>query len=420
MNPIARRDGPRAQVASVALQTARSRRSRRIVVVGVGGAGVNTVARLADVPAIGVEFMVVDTSAQTLLRVGALDPLERSGGGHAEVARSADARAGEVAPAPADRPAGRLVPILLTHGTRGLGSGGDAAKAAKAARDAAEAVAAALQGADIVIVVAGLAGGTGGGVAAMIAAAAREAGAVTLGFGIMPFAFEPIARKAAAAAALDALRGACHTTVALDNGRAVALAGRALPLEAALRVADDAVRQAVEGLGALVGANGWIDVDVARALEVLRMPGDGCVALGSARVGDGEEDDRPVRSALRMALDSPLGGMCDLSKARAAMIQVSAGPELAIADVADAAETVKRRLPAGAELFVGAASRPGLRGAARVSIFGAGIGSLAGVGSQFAADADLGDVMRDRRAPRWSARGRIAAAAAVFAEAKAV
>ena len=353
--------------------------ARRIVVVGVGSAGVNAVARLADTPAPGVELVAIDTSAQTMLRVGALDPLKRSGCARSEVARTSDTLAADIAPTSTDQPPGALAAILLTHGTRGLGSGGDSRRAAQAAEACSQKIMSMLDGASIVVVVAGLAGGTGGGAAPVIARLAREAGAVTLGFGLMPFEFEPVVRSAAAADARRMLRGACHTTVSLENSRAVLLAGHALPLESALRVADDAVRQAVDGLGALVGPGGWIDVDVSRALEVLRSPGEGCVALGSARfeVGSEGSDDggRPVREALAMALDSPLGGMCGLSRAGAAMLQVSAGPELAVADVADAAEAVKRRLPLGAELFVGASSQPALRGVARVMLLGAGIES---------------------------------------------
>ncbi len=350
--------------------------SSRIIVIGVGGAGVNTVARLADTPVPGVGLLAVDTSAQTILRVGALDPTARSGGSRAEIARTTHAQVSDVSPILADRPTGALSSILLARGTRGLGAGGDASKAAEAARADTAAISEALRGAGIVFVVAGLAGGTGGGAAPIVAQLAREAGAVTLGFGILPFAFETKRRHAAASIARAALSNACHTTVDLDNERAVDLAGSALWLEAALRVADDAVRQAVAGLSALIGVGGWIDVDVARALEILRMQGEGCVALGSARVDDGEgTSDRPALSALRMALDSPFGGMCRLSKARAAMLQVCGGPELAIADVADAADIVKRRLPVGSELFVGASSLPSLRGVARVTLLGTGIGS---------------------------------------------
>lgn len=377
-------------------------RASRIAVIGVGGAGVNTVARLADMPMPGVSLWAVDTSAQTLLRVGALRPAAPAGGSATAAVddgRSAGGAGASDIARPSDRSSGALRPIVMTHGTRGLGSGGDVRKAEAAARAAADSIRSALDDAGIVFVVAGLAGGTGGGAAPLVARMARAAGAITLGFGILPFAFESASRRAAARRSRSALEAECDSFVELDNARAVALAGHALGFEAAMRVADDAVRQAVEGLADLFGPGGWIDIDVARALDVLRASGTACVALGAARLDDGDRDlggradedgggggdgggkgdrlpdARPVLAALEKALESPLGGMCGLSGARAAMLQICAGPELAIADVADAADLVKRRLPSGAELFVGASSMASLAGAARVTILGAGIGA---------------------------------------------
>jgi cell division protein FtsZ len=311
----------------------------QVAVVGVGGAGVNAISRLLDATATrpggraseAVRFIAVDTSAQTL-------------------ARAAGVRR-----------------LLLDGVTRGLGTGRDVRLGAAAARAGERELRAALAGADLVFLVAGLAGGTGGGAAPEVARIARALRAVTIAFAVPPFAFEAGRPMRLAAQAQLTLEESCHATVVLDSGRALAVAGRKVPLDIALRVADDVLRQAVQGLTELVGACGWINVDFAVVRDLLLAAGQSCLALGLGR------GPRPARAAMRAALASPLVDMAALRRAGAALVQVSGGQELAIADTADAVALLRERLAPDCRLVVGAGLDPALAGAAQVTILGTGI-----------------------------------------------
>jgi cell division protein FtsZ len=297
-----------------------------MVVVGVGGAGVNAIARLADAGTAGARLVAVDSSAQTLARVSEVDR------------------------------------VLLDRVTHGLGTGGDAALAAAAVDAQEEEVAHALGSPDIVVLVAGLAGGTGGGAAPGVASIARRAGPLTVGFGITPFAFEGMRAERRAASARRALAAACNTHVALENRRALSVAGGAVSLDVALRIADDVVRQGVKGLHDMALGRGWIDVDLASVVERLATGGEGALALGTGR------GPRPALAAARAALASPLSDPLLLGRSRSAVVHVSGGEDLAVADVRDAVATLGRALPRRCEIHVGASVDPLLAGAAQVTV----------------------------------------------------
>lgn len=321
-----------------------------LAVVGVGGAGVNAVAHLRDVGLPGVRFVAADTSAPTLARAAGVAGIRlgRTPGGHG------------------------------TGGDRGLG--------AAAARLAEPEVRAALGSADLAFIVAGLAGGTGGGAAPEVARAARRAGAVVVGFGIAPFGFEARRRAEAAEDALVDFREACDTTIVLDNRRAQALAGDRVTLDVALRLADDVVRQAVHGLGAMVSGQGWINVDLPMVRAALASGGDGCLALGLGRGAD------PALAAMRAALASPLADMAALARARSVLVEVTGGSDLALADAADAMDLLQGRLAPGCRVAAGAGYDPSLAGAAQVVILANGVGAAA---------RDL-IAWPGRRSDRWS------------------
>lgn len=302
-----------------------------MAVIGVGGAGVNTVTRLRDVGLPGVRLVAVDASAQALARAGGM-------------------------------PA-----VLLDAPRRAWGTGGDMGVGAALARSARASVRAAVAGADLVYVVAGLAGGTGGGAGPEVARIARDAGAVTVGFGIQPFPFEARRHAEAAAGAWETFRAACDTSVSLENRRALTVAGDRVPLDVALRVADDVVRQAVHGIGAMIDRQGWLHVDWPTVRRVLAGGGHGCLALGLGR------GDRPAEAAMRAALASPLADMEALRHARTVLVQVCGGPDLAVADTAEALGRLQSRLAPDCALMAGAAYDPSLAGAAQVTVLGAGL-----------------------------------------------
>lgn len=304
-------------------------RSACVRVVGVGGAGVNAASRLLDLGLAGVRFVALDTSAQTVAR------------------------------------APQASQLVLTAVTRGLGTGGEPRLGAAAVLAEASAVRDAVGGAPAVLVVAGLAGGTGGGAGPEVARLARKHGSFTIGFGIRPFGFEAQSRQAAARRAEDALRSACDCTVILDNERALALAGPNLPLDVALRVADDGLRQAVQGLGALLTDSGWIRVDLAHVQGLLSGSVQPCLALGVAR------GPYPARAAMAAALASPFTDRAALARARAVLVQVTGGSDLAIRDTASAVEWLRQQIPSSCEVVVGAGWDPALAGAAQVLLLGA-------------------------------------------------
>lgn len=310
-----------------------------ILVLGVGGAGLNAAAHLADAALPGVRCAGVDASGQAL----------------------AEARARG------------LQTLLLSGPSRGLGCGGDATQGAKAACASEPELQALLAGAELVFVLAGLGGGTGGGAAPYAALLAREQGAAVVGLGFTPFGFEPRRRAEAAEASRVRLRRSCDALVAVPNDSAFLLGAASLPIDEALRVADELARQAVLGTSALLGRlpesrrRRWIDADLACLRRVLRG-GEALVSLGR-----GHDAGAPARAAMEAALASPLCDMRALRGAEAALVQVSGGPELAIADVEEAVELLRARLGAGADLLVGVDSRPGPSDRARVTLLAAGI-----------------------------------------------
>lgn len=303
----------------------------RIAVVGIGGAGANAVSRLADVGLPGACFIAADTSTQTLAR------------------------------------AMEATTIQLSAGTRGLGTGGDVRIGALAALGAKSELRRAVAPYDLVFVVAGLAGGTGGGAAPELARACREHGVVTVGFGIMPFSFEAGARHEAARDALSRFRETCDTTIVMENDRALELVGDGISLDVALRVADDVLRQAVQGIGELLAGCGWINLDLATVQRVLVGGGAACLALGIGR------DEAPALAAMRSALASPLSDMRALVRARSVLVQVSGGPDLTVAETADAIALLRSRLGPSVELLVGSSFDPTLKRAAQVTVLGTGI-----------------------------------------------
>ena len=310
-------------------------RTPPIVVVGLGGAGVNAVVRLRDVGISGVRLLAADSSFQTLAR------------------------------------AEGLATVALGAATRGLGTGGDVRLGAASVIAAEPELRQELAQARLVFVVGGLAGGTGGGGAPEVSRIAADAGALVIGVGILPFAFESQARHDAAARARMAFADQCDTFLAPDNRRALAIAGPKTRFDVALRVADDLVRQAVQGLAELLGGQGWIRLDLAALEAVLRTSGEGCLALG---LGDGPA---PAEAAMRAALASPLCDMGALERAGAVLVQVTGGEELSVADTAAAIDLLRRRVPACGRLVVGAASDPTLEGLVQVTLLGTGLSAVA-------------------------------------------
>jgi cell division protein FtsZ len=220
-----------------------------------------------------------------------------------------------------------------------------------------------------VFVVCGLSGGTGGGAGPEVARIAAETGGVVVGFGFTPFAFEAPRRGALAEEARELLARYCYcaATVILDNERAMQVAGTAVPVDVALRVADDVLRQAVQGLADLVTRSGPIDADLATVREILTRGGECCLALG---VGRGPA---AATKAMTAALESPLADMALLSQAPAVLVQVTGGADLAVRDTAAAIDLLKSRLRGDAFMVVGTGCDESLEEACQVTVLGTGL-----------------------------------------------
>lgn len=316
-------------------------RPGRFAAVGVGGAGVGAILRLREAAPEGLRFVALDTSGQVL-----------------SLAR---ARAAQDPGLP------ELHTVLLSEGTEGLGTGGDAGLAAAAARAAAASVLEAVGQAEVVLLAGGLGGGTGAGATPQLARLLRDAGCVVIGFGIMPFGFESAPRQTRAEEALGCLRAACDSCLALDNDRLLASAAAEESLDVALRVADDLIRQAASGLVALAACEAWLRLDLPTAEELLAEGGDACLALGLGR------GPQPAGRAMRAALASPLTDMKALRQARSVLVQVTGDGALALHDVADAVAILEALLPEGCQVMAGVAEDPTLRGAAQVMLLGLGL-----------------------------------------------
>ena len=238
-----------------------------IRVVGVGGGGLNALQRMIDADIHGVEFVAINTDAQQLAMSDATVKLQ----------------------------IGREL-------TSGLGSGSDPDLGRKAAEDSIDRLRQVLKGSDLVFVTAGEGGGTGTGAAPVIARVARELGALTVGIVTMPFGFEGKRRTEAAQAGLDALQGGVDTLIVVPNDRLLEVLERGVSMVDAFRMADDVLRQGVQGICDLITRPGVINLDFADVRTVMAESGSALMGIGMAT------GPTRGREAARRALDSPLIG----------------------------------------------------------------------------------------------------------------
>ena len=323
----------------------------RHALLGVGGAGVNTVCRLIDAELKGLQYLAIDTSAQGLNRLPAKCKAHR----------------------------------LLLDAARGFGCGGDLEMGREAAAQAQDEIQSHLGEVDLVFLVGGLAGGTGGGSMPKIAHDLRASGAVVIAFGIMPFHFESKSRLAAAETALAELRQTCNTCITLDNERILGQGAESASFDIAMRIADENIRQTVHGLLSASRKQGWIPLDLPILRDVLSQGADALIAQGFGYSTpesrpyadrDGAESDAPptaAQNAMQSALASPLANMSALRNASRVVVSFVGGRDLSPWDVDAALAALQSHLPRDAELVVGASLDPALKGAAQVMLLGLGL-----------------------------------------------
>jgi cell division protein FtsZ len=303
-----------------------------IRVVGVGGAGLNALNRMMDAGISEVEFVAVNTDLQQL----ALSDAE--------------------------------VKIHIGRElTGGLGSGSEPDIGRRAAEEAYDQIKRALRGSDMVFVTAGEGGGTGSGAAPVVARIAREIGALTVGIVTMPFRFEGTKRRSQAEAGVQWLREDCDTVIVIPNERLLEVLDKKTSMLDAFKIADDVLRQGVQGICDLITEPGLINVDFADVRTIMQGAGTALMGIGFA-TGDG----RAVEAAER-ALRSPLVDT-ELVSARGILLSIAGGNDLSLYEVNEAAELVRQSATDDTNIIFGAIVDERLEGQIWVTVIVTGVG----------------------------------------------
>ncbi len=281
-------------------------------VVGVGGAGVNAVNRMIEAEITGVEFIAINTDLQSLQQSAASETLH----------------------------IGESI-------TRGLGSGANPDLGRAAAREEYDQIKALLKGSDMVFIAAGAGGGTGTGAAPVVAQIARELGALTVGIVTRPFQFEGTRRRDQAEAGIAALADEVDTLIVVPNNRLLTVLDRNTSMVEAFRVADDVLRQGVQGISDLVTLPGLINLDFADVRTVMSDAGTALLGIG---MGVGEH--RAIQAA-QTAVESPLLET-SMEGARSILLSITGGSDISLWEVNEAAKTVAEAAHPDANIIFGA------------------------------------------------------------------
>lgn len=307
-----------------------------VKVIGLGGGGSNAVNRMIELGLPGVDFIAANTDRQAL--------------------------------------ASSLAPVQVQLGpkvTRGLGAGGDPSVGAAAAMESSRELADALRGADMVFVTAGMGGGTGTGAAPVAAEIARELGAVVIAVVTKPFTFEMSRRAKNAEVGIRALRPHVNTLITVPNDRLLDIVPRELSLEIAFRLADDVLRQGVQGIAELITRPGLINVDFAHVRQLMLLGGGAFMSIG---LGEGAQK---AQNAIKQALHHPLLEADSLEDARGVLVHFTGGEDLTLFEVGEAVTMLREKLPMQAELVLGATTEPAMSDRAQVILIVTGIGAQA-------------------------------------------
>ncbi len=303
-----------------------------IRVVGVGGAGLNAIDRMIDAGITGVEFVAVNTDLQQL----------------------------QMNDAPLKIHIGREL-------TEGLGSGADPDIGRAAAEEAYDQIKRVLRGSDMVFVAAGEGGGTGSGAAPVIARIARELGALAVGIVTTPFRFEGTRRRAAADAGVEELRAACDTVIVIPNDRLLEVLEKNTAMLDAFRIADDVLRQGVQGITDLITQPGLINLDFADVRTVMQDGGNALMGIGFS-TGDNRAREAAERALRSPLIDTELGG------ARGILLSIAGGEDLSLFEVNEAAEVVRQGAVDDTNLIFGATIDERLNGQVWVTVVATGLG----------------------------------------------
>ncbi|RPI35048.1 MAG: cell division protein FtsZ [Chloroflexota bacterium] len=306
-----------------------------IKVLGLGGGGCNAVNRMIELGLSGVEFIAANTDHQALQCC--------------------------------------LAPVKIQLGprvTRGLGAGGKPEVGKAAAEESHKEIAAALSGADMVFLTAGMGGGTGTGSIPVAAAISRVLKAVTIAIVTTPFSFEMGRRQRNATEGLTALRNHTDTLISIPNDRLLYVAPRNLPMDVAFRLADDVLRQAVQGITELITEPGMINVDFAHVRHLMKLGGGALMSIGQ---GQGENK---AMKAIEQALYHPLLETASLDNAAGILVNFTAGEDLSLFEVEAALSYLQQQSGNNAEIVLGVINDTRLQDRVQVILVVTGLGAL--------------------------------------------
>lgn len=304
-----------------------------IKVVGVGGAGGSAVNRMKDAGLAGVQFIAMNTDAQAL---------------H-------NSRAD--------------VKIHLGHNTtNGLGAGADPATGEAAANESRDEIRDALEGADMVFVTIGAGGGTGSGAGHIVAEVARELGILVVGVATKPFSFEGEKRRQNAEWAIAQLGRAVDTLITIPNDRLLQTIDRRTPLLETFKIADDVLRQGVQGISELITEHGLINLDFADVKAIMSNAGSALMGIGRA-----SGDDRAAQAA-QQAIESPLIEV-SIDGAKGVLFNVTGGYDMSMSEIQEAAEIITSAVSPDANIIFGATLKPELEDELIITVIATGFDS---------------------------------------------
>ena len=302
----------------------------RIKVIGVGGAGGAAINRMVEAGIEGVEFIAINTDAQALHYSKAQTKIH--------IGKST---------------------------TRGLGTGADPSIGKVAAEESKEDIKKAIEGADMVFVTIGAGGGTGSGAGPIVAGIAREMDILVIGFATRPFAFEGDKRRRNAESAIDALRSSVDTLIIIPNDRLLQTIDRQTPLLEAFKVADDVLRQGVQGISDLITVHGLINLDFADVKTVMSNAGSALMGIGRA-----SGENRALQAA-QQAIESPLLEV-SIDGARGILFNVIGGNDMSMHEINSAAEAITAAADPDANIIFGATINPELEGEIIITVVATG------------------------------------------------
>jgi len=304
-----------------------------IKVVGVGGGGTNAVNRMVDAGLSGVEFIAVNTDAQALMGCDADVKIH-----------------------------------IGSAATRGLGAGADPAVGLAAAQESRDELKEALKGADMIFITAGEGGGTGTGAAPVVADLGREIHALTVGVVTKPFGFEGRKRSQQAEQGIESLRDKLESLIVIENDRLLQVVEKQTSVVDAFRMADDVLRQGVQGITDLITVPGLVNLDFADVRTIMREAGSALMGIGVA------SGDNRAAEAARSAVSSPLLES-SIEGATGILLNITGGPDIGLFEVNEAAEVVTSAADVNANVIFGAVIDDAMGEEIRVTVIATGFGA---------------------------------------------